>query len=70
MTLPPVIPAKSPKSPKRRRHVELLPCKNGKPLQMLTRDAAFHRPDSVALRRSESTYTEYARGFTRGEVSA
>ncbi len=48
------------------RHVELLLCKNERPLQMLTRDAAFHRPDSVALRPSEAPHTEYTRSFTRG----
>ena len=52
------------------RHVELLLCKNEKPLQMLTRDVAFHRPDSVALGFPENPWAEYARGFTRGEVPA
>ena len=52
------------------RHVELLLCKNERPLQMLTREAAFHRPDSVALGSPEPPWSEYARGFTRGEVVA
>ena len=52
------------------RHVELLLRKDGKDLQMLTRDAAFHRPDSVALGAPETPWAEYTRGFTRGEVPA
>jgi hypothetical protein len=52
------------------RHVELLLRKNGKPLRTLTRDAAFHGPDSVALGSPETPWAEYAQGFTRGEVPA
>ncbi len=37
---------------------------------MLTRDAAFYGPDSIALGSSETPWAEYARGFTRGEVPA
>ena len=52
------------------RCLSLLLHKNGKPLEILTRDQAFNRPDSVALDSRETPWAEYVRGFTRGEVVA
>jgi len=52
------------------RYVELLLYKNGRPLQMLTPDQAFNRPDSIAFSSRETLWAEYVRGFTRGEVVA
>ena len=52
------------------RYVDLLLHKNGKPLEMLTRDRAFNRPDCVALDPRETPWAEYVRGFTSGEVAA
>ena len=54
----------------RSRHIELLLCKNGKALEVLTRDQAFNRPDSVALDSRETPWAECGRGFTRGELIA
>jgi hypothetical protein len=54
----------------RGRYVELILCKNGEPLEILTRDMAFHKPDSVALSSPETPWAEYARGFTCRELPA
>jgi hypothetical protein len=43
------------------RYVDLLLQKNGKPLDMLTRDQAFNRPDSVALDSLEAPWGVYTR---------
>lgn len=52
------------------RGLDLLLHKNGRPLQILTPDVPFDRPDSVALDPRETPRAEYVRGFTRGEVVA
>ena len=56
--------------PVNHRSVELALNKNGKPRDLLARDAAFSKPDSVALNSEETPWAEYARGFSRGEVAA
>jgi hypothetical protein len=50
------------------RYVDLLLYKNGEPLERLTPDGPFTRPDSVPIASTETPSAEYARGFSRGEV--
>ena len=52
------------------RYVELMLCKSGKPIDMLTRDRPFRSPDSVALDSQATPWAEYERGITRGEIIA
>jgi hypothetical protein len=52
------------------RYVELMLCRSGKPIDMLTRDGPFRSPDSVVLDSRATPWAEYERGITRGEIIA
>jgi hypothetical protein len=52
------------------RYVELMLCRSGKPIDMLTREGPFRSPDSVVLDSRATPWAEYERGITRGEIIA